>query len=446
MRLDNLESPWANPYARLVVLIFVLNAVSAALFMLRVNRPVYDDPYNIFDVHTYATKGVSLATIRANRNPPGPTSFLWMAASVRLLGGDELLDARFAVLLSWVLLAAGILVGARIGRFPQPWLGALLAVLVFPHSVEATGLVLTEGPALLFATLGALVWIEFASRSEISPVMLAAGIAGGLSMGISVTCRQYNLALLPAALIFAVCRFRTLRTRQRWMWLARVLVSLAVAAIPVLLLVAIWKGLSSPGMATGSSYSGYRAAIGVNAFRPIIAAFSTGFYLVPLTFPAMWRVRTAYRVPALLIALLGGIAAGCFSSRIMQPGPLHTLVQAIARTPHTGHVVFGLIAAVAIYNVVAVGLLLWEGRSALATNPPLAFATLTVIFFVVEQFGVGGNLLFYDRYVLQMAPFLGIIAFSLLPRITYPRMLVLLALSAVSHVMLWRYAFSTSGL
>src|SRR5271170_6082363 len=108
MRLDNLESPWANPYARLVVLIFVLNAVSAALFMLRVDRPVYDDPYNIFDVHTYATRGVSLATIRANRNPPGPTSFLWMAASVRLLGGDELLDARFAVLLSWVLLAAGI--------------------------------------------------------------------------------------------------------------------------------------------------------------------------------------------------------------------------------------------------------------------------------------------------------------------------------------------------
>jgi len=187
--MDSLENPWTNPYGKLVVLIFVLNVVSAALFMLQVNRPVYDDPYNIFDVHTYATRGVSIATIRANRNPPGPTSFLWMAASVRLLGGDELLDARFAVLSSWALLVAGVLVGTRIGRFPQAWLGALLASLVFPHSVEATGLVLTEGPALLFATLGALVWIEFASRSEISPVMLAAGIAGGLSMGISATCR-----------------------------------------------------------------------------------------------------------------------------------------------------------------------------------------------------------------------------------------------------------------
>src|SRR6266850_1188535 len=129
---------------------------SIALFIGFVNHPVYDDPFNVFDVHNYATKGLSVDALLTHRNPPGPTSFLWMAAGVRLLGGQELRDARIAVLVSWILLAAGILIGARYSRFPQLWLAALLATLVFPHSVEATATLLTEGPSLLFATLGAL--------------------------------------------------------------------------------------------------------------------------------------------------------------------------------------------------------------------------------------------------------------------------------------------------
>jgi len=108
-----------------------------------------------------------------------------MAAGVRLLGGEELRDARIATLLSWVFLLVGILVGARFSSFPQIWYGALLAALVFPHAVTATATALTEGPALLFATLGALTWIESASRPTATPSVLLLGILGGLSMGIA---------------------------------------------------------------------------------------------------------------------------------------------------------------------------------------------------------------------------------------------------------------------
>jgi len=106
------------------------------------------------DVHTYAHQGLSVATVLSHRNPPGPTSFLWMAAGVRLLGGAELRDARIANLISWVLLFVGILYGARYGSFPQIWYGALLAALVFPHSVMAAATTLTEGPALLLQYWG----------------------------------------------------------------------------------------------------------------------------------------------------------------------------------------------------------------------------------------------------------------------------------------------------
>ena len=64
-----------------------------------------------------------------------------------------------------------------------------------------------------------------------------------------------------------------------------------------------------------------------------------------------------------------------------------------------------------------------------------------VILFVGEQIGVGGTVSFYDRYVFQLAPFLGVIAFSLLPQLTKPRLVALAAMLIVSQMMLWRHAF-----
>lgn len=432
-------------YRQLIILIFALNVISAVLFMLLVDRPVYDDQYNIFDVHTYAANGVSVATIRSNRNPPGPSSFLWMAAAVRLLGGEELLDARIAVLLSWALLFVGIFVGARYSSFPQLWYGALLASLVFPHSVTATATVLTEGPALLFAILGVLAWIESTSRPIVSPATCVVGIIGGLLMGIAVTCRQYYLALLPAAALLALYQSRRRDSREKSLWLVGVILSLTVAVVPVLLLILIWKGLSSPGMATGTSYEMWKAGVGLNLSRPIVAIFYIAFYLIPLTFPVMVRLQSALRWRAILVASLGGIPGGYFRSSLLQPGPLHTLVRSVSRVPAGEFVFFGFIAAVTIYNAIALGLLLWEQQAIVLSRPPMAFALLTVTFFIVEQFGVGGNIPLYDRYLLQLAPFFGLIAFSLLPRLTHARLLALAALSAVSQVMLWRYAFDTRG-
>jgi hypothetical protein len=116
---------------RLVVLALTLNAVSALLFIFSVHRAVYDDPNNFPDVRRYAREGVSANTIRHHQNPTGPTSFIWMAASLRILGGDELRDARLASLLSWVLLGTGILFLIEWSSYPQLWYAAFLATLYF---------------------------------------------------------------------------------------------------------------------------------------------------------------------------------------------------------------------------------------------------------------------------------------------------------------------------
>jgi hypothetical protein len=429
-------------YLGLVLAASILNLLSAVLFIARVNRPVYDDGYNIVDVHNYATNGLSVAAIRAQRNTPGPGSFLWMAGAVRLLGGDELRDARLGALASWVLLIGGVLVAARYSSFPNFWHGALLTLLVFPHAAEATSTVLTEGPALFFAVLGALACTEFVSRRSGAPNTLVLGMTAGLSIGLSIICRQYNLALLAAGALLIAREFvrGEANSPKKVYWRASAILSLAVAVVPVLLLVMVWRGLSSPGMASGTSYANWKAGVGVSFSRPIIAAFYLGVYLLPLTFPLMARVDAAWRKRFLLAAVLGGVIALYLRAFLLQPGPLNTFVGFASRVPALGIVAFGLVAVAAIYNGLAVGQRLWGQRASMAASPPTVLALLTILFFVGEQIGVGGNIPLYDRYLLQMAPFLGIIAFWLVPRVTYLRVFALMVLSLISQVMLWRYA------
>ncbi len=426
-------------YYRLTVILFVLNIVSASLFIVSFNRIAFDDRYNLADVHRYAVNGVSVDTIKAHVNPAGPSSYVWMAMASRLFPENELRSARAAVLLSWLLIGVVILIGARHTRFATFWYSAFFVTLAFPHAVSATALVLTEGPALLFAILGSLLWIEFLSRPTFNLNQEPLGIAAGLSVGLAITCRQYYLALLPAAVLFAAYLWRKRLPQARAAWILPTTLSLSAAGLPVLLLLLVWKGLSSPGMVVGSSYVNWRAAVGINFHRPIIAGFYIALYFLPLTFPAMLLLRPKQRWRALLVAVLGGLGALHFMSTLLQPGPFSSLIEALSRMPRGQSLFFGLIVGVTIYNFIAVSVLLWEKRTTLPSYPPVIFSIFVILFFIAEQVGVQGNIPFYDRYVIQVAPFLGIIAFGLLPELNLTRVVILGAMSVLGHGMLWRY-------
>jgi hypothetical protein len=426
-------------YYRLTVILFVLNIVSASLFIISFNRMVYDDAYNLVDVHRYVTSGVSVDTIKAHVNPAGPFSYIWMAMAARIFPENELRSARAAVLLSWLLIGIVILVGAHHTRFAAFWYSAFFVTLAFPHAVSATALVLTEGPALLFAMLGSLLWIEFLSRPTFNLNQEPLGIAAGLSVGLAITSRQYYLALLPAAVVFVVYLWRRCPPEARAAWILPTTLSLTAAALPVLLLLFLWKGLSSPGMVSGSSYANWRATVGMNFHRPIIAAFYVALYFLPLTFPAMLLLRPKQRWRALLIAALGGLGAVHFMPTLLQPGPFNSLIEALSRIPRGQSLLFGIIVTVTIYNFIAVTVLLWEKRTTLLSHPPVSFSILVILLFIAEQVGIQGNIPFYDRYVIQVAPFLGIIAFGLLPELHSTRVVILGAMSMLGHGMLWRY-------
>ena len=420
-------------YHGLTVLLFVLNVISALMFIISYNHMAYDDRYNLTDVHRYAINGISVDSIKAHINPAGPTSYIWMAMAVRLFPENELRSARAAILLSWLLLGAMILIGAHRTRFAASWYSAFFVTLAFPHAVSATALVLTEGPALLFAILGSLLWIEFLSQPTFNLSQEPLGIASGFLVGLAITCRQYYLALLLAAVLFVVYRWRQRPSQATVIWVLPSVLALTASGLPVLLLALLWKGFSSPGMVSGSSYANWRAAVGINFYRPVVAGFYVALYSLPLTFPAMLFLRPKQRWRALLVAFLGAFGAVHFMSTLLQPGPFNSLVGTLSRMPRSQSLFFGLIAGATICNFVGVSMLLWEKRAALLSCPPVIFSIFVILFFIAEQVGVQGNIPFYDRYVIQVAPFLGIIAFGLLPELNLTRVLALGVMSVTSE-------------
>ena len=108
--------------------------------------------------------------------------------------------------------------------------------------------------------------------------------------------------------------------------MASVILSLVTAATPMLLLFHVWKGVTSPSMAAGISYSNYQAGLGLNFLRPVVASFCIGFYLVPLTFPVMWQMQPRLRWKALLAASFIGIVAVHFRENIVNIGVLHSVI------------------------------------------------------------------------------------------------------------------------
>jgi hypothetical protein len=402
---------------------------------------VFDDPNYLPDVHRYATQGVSVDTIRRHVSPPGPVGFIWMAAAVDVLGGNELRDARLACVISWLAIGGVILMGARYSYFPELWCAALLFTLVLPHTLTATATLRAEGPAMAFALFGTLAWLESVSRPSMTPGQVFLGAIGGLSIGLAIDSWQYYLALFAAVVAYAICQWRERGFELKSLWFANVIVSLATACVPVLLLILAWRGLTSPGMVNGASYVKWVAKIGLNALRPIVAAFYIALYLVPATFPAVFKVRFTQRWRVGLVAAAGGVAAIYFFSSLVQPGPIKTFLEFLGRTRAGEHIVLGIIAAIATYNAICLGCLIREKWDVVRSCPPIALALLVLAFFIAEQIGVGGNLPFYEIYILEIAPFLGLVAFGLLPKLTRPRLAALLFLSVISQGLLWRYAF-----
>jgi len=165
------------------------------------------------------------------------------------------------------------------------------------------------------------------------------------------------------------------------------------------------------------SYSNYTAAIGINLLRPINAVLYIGIYMLPVL---VFQPNSGIRVPRILV-LLALVMAGLLAISVPEGnlwcgpesdascGPIKWLYDILsARSANLARAYNGIGASAGCAGLFLLIRAIWSDRAAIIETPGVVLALAFLAFFLVEQLFVGGNIPFYERYILQIAPMLGL--------------------------------------
>jgi hypothetical protein len=397
----------------IAVAFIVAQLLLAAMFALEYGGYSQDEGAGLRDVSRYVADGVTIESLRDHVNAAGPLAFVAMAMSGEAVG-DLHLGSR---LLSLFAAAASALLMFRIARcIGGSKTAAAIAsalLLVNPYAPLAAGSMLTESFSIMLLLFGVYLWIGAISL-EGQPTWSPRIWAAALVLGLSVTSRQYYLAVIFA--LWCTNAWLDLR-RFAWRESAQVAaVALRHAAFglvmvaPIAFLVAIWGGLAPPLLRDGISHPGWDAEIGINLYRPLSAMMLCGLYSLPLA--VLLVDRTTFRPrPLFTTALLSLCLAAaldlprlfCDSTQQVTCGPVDAVFSAVA-TIGLGAPLAAVMLWVAMLCLLAIGKALRPDAGRVLALQIMAVTALAV--FVLEQVFVGGNIPFYDRYIHQVWPLL----------------------------------------
>jgi DNA-binding beta-propeller fold protein YncE len=183
-----------------------------------------------------------------------------------------------------------------------------------------------------------------------SPLFLSlGGITAGLCLASSISGKQYLLALVIAAFLYAVFYWRSLTRTTTWSSLALVVFGFAAAAMPILLY--IWFNREAYTYYESSFVGNFRRSMQAVPFpdgiRPYIDQLRSCFFSVPAfrffipdTLPiplpyywllgpgfvlALWQKRLEIVLLA-IIPVIGAFIATCIENRLLMPIPFWVIL------------------------------------------------------------------------------------------------------------------------
>ncbi len=430
----------------------VIGFLSSTLFIVSKTGMVFDDVYNSTDINRYLESGVSTSSLEQHSNPAGPLSYVWIAVVSSFMGASQAIGAeakidlqRIAVLLSWVLCFLAVSVLSKSNTIKLYLFS--LPIMVMPHTQMAMSTLLTEGPAMMFCLVGVMLWIGGLAHRVGSRVGVAKLVVGAFLVGLSIISRQYYLMLLPALGVTALVSYWVNQVSLRVSSIA--IASLAFGVIPLMCLWMLWTGFASPSMQLGTSYAGKTAGVGFAPLRAISCLLYTLIYLAFFSRPlwsSYWSSATIKGkqlslVSSCLIAALVAI----FSDRLFFAGPINSIQSKLGTFgEYLPSVFIFVIVLIAAFNACVLMKALKESKVALSRSPIFLLSSLVLVFFVLENSLIISEIGFYERYMLQVMPFIGVVTFKLVEEsgqnYAAKDYALFTLMFLLSTAMLWRYA------
>ena len=378
-------------------LIFVVISFTLCWFP---NHFVFDESFHDYDIERYYKFPISIASIKEHYNPNGILSHILPAIFAKIIGSKDIIVIRLFV---W-LCVLGSFVLLSFKRFSNDTLKlGFLITICNPYSFLCSSTYMTEFISLSFVIFG-FIFIQSENNYKKN--------IGYLVIGLSIVTRLYYLALIPAIFLPELLRINSLTAFKR-VFKENILPFILIIS-PLVFLILLWNGLTPP---TLLEKGGEISEVSLNLPRFVVACIYIGFYSIPfLYFSLRPKEYELFRKPIYAILILA-----CSIIILLLLPNIFNLVD---RPINTG-IIFSIYKVYLSnnsflgfsYNLIIVFISLFSlsllvsfvFKNSFTQNRSQLIAVFFILFFLLQQLFVGGNIAFYERYILTSSFFLGII-------------------------------------
>ncbi|MFN8346804.1 MAG: hypothetical protein U0X91_17520 [Spirosomataceae bacterium] len=297
---------------------------------------------------------------------------------------------------------------------------------------------MTEAFALM-AILAGVYYLQRIADNKDSYLPL---ILCGLSMGIALISRLYYICIIPCLVFCLFYIYRNDKFSRNL--IIKISLPLLLSVAPLFVFYTIWGSLTPPLFNKGEVFRNSKIYLGLNLLRPLSALCYVGIYCFP--FFAVFN-------PSLLIKkwpfwpIAGTV--GFFITRnvyLWRLERVHTgtgLIDAIVTSSYKLNDSIGSLTYFVSVSIAIMGVLLLINKfiSSLREKEAILdiFSYTLVLLFIVQQTFVSGQTPFYDRYLIQIAPFLGLITFDKKIKFDYRLLSLVIIYLIIGQFILWRF-------
>jgi hypothetical protein len=420
----------------IVSILLAVVLIPSVVFLQIMPVPTFDETYHLTDIYRYINLGINRETIYAQTTPTGPATHRWAALWGKLFG-SKLSTLRLSIWICWIAIC---LIFYKL--FKQEHKDKLLFSFLFlftnPYASCLSGLVMTEA----FGLMAILAGVYYLQKSSYNPTDYFSLILCGLCMGIAIVSRLYYICIIPCLAVCMLYMYRN-NSYSRDLFIKLSLL-LLFAIAPLFILYTIWGSITPPLFNKGEVFRNSKIYLGVNLLRPLSALLYVGIYCFPffLIFnPKLLIKKWPFWPIAFLVSFF--VTYNVYLWRLERVHTGTGLIDALVTFAYKINGTVGTLAYFISVCVAAMGVLLLIHKSLISLKTHVSvialFSYTLVLFFIIQQSFVSGQTPFYDRYLIQIAPFLGLITFDAKIKFDYRLLSLVIIYLIIGQFILWRF-------
>ncbi len=379
-------------------------------------QPLGDEVLHMLDVHIYLDKGFGREALMLQGNESNVLCY-WLWAAWSKIFGAHLLSYRLLGLfvMVCVFIVFDLLAQKNISIAEPIYTTACLLMGAMHAGLMAANM-LTEPFSLLFFIVSVAALLRYSLQGSHMFLLLAI-----VSMSMAVLARFYQLALMATLALYLFIDFLSKPSPKLF---TKYLCYFLLGTLPFLVLIYIWQGITPPIFY--QRYPGLSTGVGINLKRPLVFTIYLGLWF------GFWVLASGqWKCFVLSKRGIMGVLAASFLliflfwqkvylwnhslTSLDGTGPVHSISMFLrAKSPLFALVFDGLAAAFGLVSFIILLENVWRRFQFWPKTMEQKLywlAAVYVFFYGLEQFFVGGNIAFFERYLLLVYPAVGILIF-----------------------------------